>query len=274
MTVERSPADRFKNLLSIFEGGVPDSVDSYMYRRKQMRLGAVLTTLAEHARVSAIYGFFVERNLDKFKQNCYLASRLALASIGQDGGASFCVGGELLYGMLSDNEKVIAAIAVAETEELIRQRNGPTLTAFHVHMIQLALRGDDGALLSKIEKVAKNGRKPDRADSAAGKDFFSLLLKREQAGLENFIQTRSARIKSSDVAEEDFFSYLGVLQTKLCWIRGIPVQIDSPLVPMALMPVRPLAHYDDVYEFLAPGWVPPPQGVVADILRWLKRQFE
>ncbi|APA68750.1 hypothetical protein YQ44_14125 [Janthinobacterium sp. 1_2014MBL_MicDiv] len=40
--------------MSILEGGVPDSVDSYMYRRKQMRLGAVLTTLAEHARVSAI----------------------------------------------------------------------------------------------------------------------------------------------------------------------------------------------------------------------------
>lgn len=271
---ERSPADSLKSLVSFWGGKISDSVDSYMYRRKQMQLGAVLTSLAAHARVCAIYGFFIDGNLDSFKQNCYLASRLALTSIGQGGGASFCVGGELLYGMLSDNEKVIAAIAVAETEELIRQRNGPTLTAFHVHMIQLALRGDDVALLSKIEKVAKNGRKPDRADSAAGQDFFSLLLKREQAGLENFIQTRSARIKSSDVAEEDFFSYLGVLQTKLCWIRGIPVQIESPLVPMALMPVRPLAHYDDVYEFLAPGWVPPPQGVVADILRWLKRQFE
>ncbi|PHV39163.1 hypothetical protein CSQ95_10595 [Janthinobacterium sp. BJB304] len=35
------------------------------------------------ADVSAMYGFFVDGNLGSFKQNCHLASRLALARLGR-----------------------------------------------------------------------------------------------------------------------------------------------------------------------------------------------
>jgi hypothetical protein len=40
---------------------------------------------------------------------------------------------------------------------------------------------------------------------------------------------------------------------------------------MDLMPVKPLAHYDDVYDFVKPGWVPPSAGLLARVSRWLKR---
>jgi hypothetical protein len=238
--VERSPAEGLESILACETERIPRSIENYLYRRKKVRLGSVLMGLACQASVSAIHSYFIEGNLDKFKQNCYLTSRLSLASIGQDGGASLNLGGELLYGMLSDNKEVIDALARAETSELLRGRNNPITAGFHVHMVQLALRDEHDALLAKIEKVAKNGRKPERAESAAGDDFFSLLLKRDKDGLERLIQTRSALIRSSDASEEHFLAFLGALQTKLCWIKGIPVQIDSPLVPMALMPVRPL----------------------------------
>jgi hypothetical protein len=40
---------------------------------------------------------------------------------------------------------------------------------------------------------------------------------------------------------------------------------------MHLMPVKPLVHYDDVYDFLKPGWVAPSAGLLARVSRWLKR---
>ncbi|WP_183031975.1 hypothetical protein [Cupriavidus sp. UME77] len=69
--------------------------------------------------------------------------------------------------------------------------------------------------------------------------------------------------------QEHFMSFLGALEAKLCWFKGIPVKIDSPLVPMELMAIRPIAHYDDVYDFIKPGWVPPSQGLIGKMSRWL-----
>jgi hypothetical protein len=67
-----------------------------------------------------------------------------------------------------------------------------------------------------------------------------------------------------------FLAGQSTVRAKLCWIKGIPLQIEGPWVPMELMPIQPLAHYDDEYEFLKPGWVPPPQGLAGKISRWFK----
>ena len=80
-----------------------------------------------------------------------------------------------------------------------------------------------------------------------------------------------SKLPNEDPITGDFFTYLATFKTKLCWYRGIEVQIDSPRVPMDLMPVRPLAHYDDLYDFLQPGWVPPPQGLMSKVGRWFGR---
>ncbi|WP_133649781.1 hypothetical protein [Paraburkholderia flava] len=77
-------------------------------------------------------------------------------------------------------------------------------------------------------------------------------------------------MKSQDSIDDEFMSYTGTLEAKLSWYRGIQVEIDHPLVPMELMPVQFLDHYDDVYDFLKPGWVPPPQGLVGRVSRWFK----
>ncbi|MCR8961060.1 immunity 49 family protein [Variovorax sp. S2] len=204
------------------------------------------------------------------KQHFYVASKLTLASVGQDGGAEFHLAGNFLYGLLSDNIEVINALANVETPDFIRERDNPLWARFHVHMLQLAIRDEHEALQAKIEKLAKNGKKPEREECAKGQDFYSLLLKRDKAGLERLIQDRHAPIKSVNAHIKDFMSYLGTLETKLCWLKGIPVQIENPLVPMELMPIEPLAHYDDEYEFLKPGWVPPAQGLLGKVSRWLK----
>lgn len=66
-------------------------------------------------------------------------------------------------------------------------------------------------------------------------------------------------------------TFPGTMETKLCWLKGINIQIDSPLVPMALMPVKPLDYYDEVYEFLQADWVPPVQGLMGKVSRWFRK---
>jgi len=135
-------------------------------------------------------------------------------------------------------------MAHVETPELIKERNNPIWARFHVHMLQLAIRDDHEALQAKIQQLAKNGKKPFRDEAAAGQDFYSLLLKRDQAGLERVIQRWAIKQEKRERLK-DFLAEGSTMRAKLYWLKGIPVQIKGPWVPMALMPVKPLAHYDD-----------------------------
>ena len=101
-------------------------------------------------------------------------------------------------------------------------------------MLQLAILGDDEALRIRIQKLAKHGKNPDRKAAAAGRDFYTLLLNRDKAALEDLIQNKDSKVISSDVLFKDFMSSMGVWEAKLCWRRGLEVKIDSPLVPMEL----------------------------------------
>lgn len=257
-----------RNILEAEQVNLPRQLEWFLYRRNSVSLGSILCGISALARTEAIYAYFVKRDVATFKQNCYLATKLTLASVGQHGGASFSVAGDFLYALLSDNLDVMNALAYVETPELIRERANPLSARSHVYMLQLAIRDETETLLQMIEKVARNGRKRERAEAAAGSDFFSLLLKRDQAGLEELIQNRHALIKSADPRTENFMSFLGALETKLCWLKGIPVLIESPLVPMELMPVSPLKQYDDVYDFLKSDWVPPQQGLLGKVSRF------
>ena len=264
--------ERLGNLLAFEEEDLPRQIEWFLHKRKRVRLGAILLNIARLERTRAVHAYFVHHNIAALKQHCYLATRLGLASVGQDGGANFEIATDFLYALLSDNRDAISALAQVEVPALLKERNNPLNSRSYVYMLQLAIRGEDENLRGMIAKVAKNGRKPVRVESEEGRDFFSLLLKRDQVGLEECI-SKHARIKSPEPRIENFMSFQGTLEAKLCWFKGIPVKIDSPWLQMELMPMRPLERYDDVYDFLKPGWVPPPQGVIADLSRRLTKVF-
>lgn len=262
---------RLTNLLNAEERVRSEDIERILHRRNTVRLGAVLCSLAGYARTRAIYAYFIERDLAHCKQSFYLASKLVHASIGQDGGASFEVGRDIQIALLSDSTEIVRAIASVETPELVSERNNPLYSRFGVYMLQMAIRGEDETVRAMIEKIAKHGRKPLRTECAEGRDFFSLLLQGDRTALEKLIE-KHAPIKGSGDLAGEFMAYRATLETKLCWYRGIPVEIDHPLVPMELMPIRPLAHYDNVYEFLEPRWVPPPQGLREKLSRLFSKR--
>ena len=258
-----------RSLLSALEH-MPVVIDKLRYRRKPISVGGCYRTLSGDHKALGVHGYFIDGNVQSLKQHFYIACKLSAASVGLEGGEGFVTYSPYLYGLLSDSPEIIDWLAHVETPELIRARNNPLWHGFHLHMLQLALRDEHEALQAKIEKAARSAKKPLRDDFATGKDFYSLLLKRDKEGLERHIQ-HWAKKQTGDPLVDDFLAEGSTLRAKLCWLKGIPVQIDSPLVPMELMPIQPLAHYDDVYDFLQPGWVPPSQGIVGRVSRWLKR---
>lgn len=258
---------------------IPELVKRIRTMRRAATTSSGYWLLASEHRVRAMQAKYVEGDDAGFRQHMHVASLLEIKSIElKDSDANFQNGIDapltgpavFWYALFSDSPHVIDAMARLEPAYYSRHRDAPLNPQFIVHMWQLAILGDDETLSEKVQKLAKNGRKPWHKDCAEGVDFFSLLMRADKAALEAHI-TKDAKLPNDDPITGDFFTYLATFKAKLCWYRGIEVQIDSPRVPMDLMPVRPLAHYDDLYDFLQPGWVPPPQGLLAKMGRWFGR---
>ncbi len=65
-------------------------------------------------------------------------------------------------------------------------------------------------------------------------------------------------IKSAQEPEGRFIAGLATIHAKLCWYRGLEVKVLNSLVPMPLMPIKPLETYEIEYDFLRADWTPPP----------------
>jgi hypothetical protein len=247
---------------------MPQTLKMIRERKLSTNLIGCYSSLRNAHLAIGIYNFFAEQDRESFKQHMYVASRLALESPGQQSG-SFSIGRELFYGILSDSPNVISQLALFETSESLKYRDKPSSGDFFVHMDRLLILGHDDQVRSKLITLERKKKRIDLQGAPIGKDFYSLILNGEKEELEKLI-TKHARIKSADPLIENFISYLATFEAKICWMRGIQVQIDSPFVPMDLMPVQPLPQYDDVYEFLKPGWKPRPYTTFEKIQLWFQ----
>ena len=253
---------------------MPRLIEYLLSRRSSSQRSLAYMRLATEQRVLAMRAKYIEGDEEQFRQNMYVVCKLEIESIRLiEQHARFETGAELWHALLSDSPRIIEAMARFAPTYYAEGRHAPLNPQFLVHMWQLAILGDYEALQAKVDKLAKNGRKPWRKDCAESKDFFSLLMRGDKAGLEARI-TQDIKLGNDDPITGDFFAYIATFEAKLCWHKGIEVQIDSPRVPMDLMPVRPLAHYDDVYDFLKPGWVPPEPGLLGRIERLFGRRSQ
>lgn len=252
---------------------------SVRYERKKKSLGAVLSSMASNHERLGVYAYFAESNLAEMKQHFYVVAKLNIASVGLRWGETLSSTTDFLYIMLSDSPEVIKAYASLEPEEYLKNRENPRVMAFLVHMYQLALRGEHDALRVKIAIAAQKSGQKLREEFSAGEDFFSLLLKRDKSALEALITKKAnqwqAIIKKGGETgtplSENLMASIAMEYAKLCWLKGIEVEIDHPLIPMELLPIKPLTHYDDVYDFLDPNWQPPPQGFIDKVANFFKR---
>jgi hypothetical protein len=269
--LDKNIIDTHKRRLEFYLERMPTLMDKIRFRRKPIDLGACYASLSDiHLNIGAC-SYFIDGDMKALKQNFYTASQLTCAKLRfEDKEAYVNVRQTINWALLSDNPDIINTIANLETPTLINARHKPLDYGFQAYMWQAAIKSDYETLAEKIEKLAKNGRKADRLLCSEKKDFFSLLIQEDKQGLEDLI-LRGAKQKEGSPLMDDFVAELSTYQAKLCWFRGIPVEIDSPLVPMDLMPIKPLEHYDDVYDFLQPNWIPLQEGMLGKISGWFKK---
>ena len=124
-------------------------------------------------------------------------------------------------------------------------------------LFQSAILGRDDVIAQSLERIAAKGNNADRKELENGHNFFECLLKKDLEALTKCIlRTTKTPFAKNDPYLGHFMHKMATGQAKLCHLRGIPVEIDHPLVPMDIVRVAPLTHYDNVYDFLEPGFVP------------------
>lgn len=258
---------------TIAEADISRLVEGIKFNNSSTGINYGFTWLSQaHIRL-AMYSYYVKQEIKAFKEHLHVAMQLKLAAISIDDYQRFTNGYEIFYSVLSDNPALIERVSKFSPKYFVEGSANPLNSSFFVHMLQLAILGDYEALQKKIDRLAKNGRKRDRTLPAQGKDFFSLLIRGDKEGLEGLI-AQQAIFEEGDPLTEDLMCFPGTVQAKICWLKGIEVQIDNPLLPMELMPVAPLERYDDIYEFLSPDYVAPKVGLIERLRYRLRRHAE
>lgn len=254
------------NLLNFHERNRPLDLDYYYNKFYEANRGAVLRAIADTHKYRAIKSCLIDNDLNAMRQNFYTASRLFEAARAEGFNTDFKNTGAplipLLCALLSDCTERIRATAEAN----LAYKDNPKSYHFYSRMLQLLLLEDHTALREMIAIGIKKCGKPFRDELAEGRDFISLVLARNQAGLESYIFNKT-KIKM-DIVEGDFLAVWAVVYAKICWLKGIKVVVDHPLVPMSLMPIEPLPEYRLEYDFLHPDWQPPKPGVMLRLKRW------
>jgi hypothetical protein len=272
MKESSSREDMLKNVLNFNEKIEESLLNCFKNPGKSIRLDIACTQFSQIWVAKALDSYYVNGNSVQAKQDFYLAAKFEILSLSKNKKRSLETTLPLFYALLSDNKYVISELSKEETQARLVNRNNPLKGDFDIHMWQLAVRNEDDKLKEKIIKQANSGRKTARTDAGSGQDLFSLLLKKDKSALKDLIQGRHSHIKGNGTILEDFMAYQASLETKLCWYRGVPVQIDSPAVPIEFMPVVPLDNYDNVYDFIEPEWLPSDRGLFRGLAKFFMKK--
>jgi len=83
--------------------------------------------------------------------------------------------------------------------------------------------------------------------------FFEGILEKDEnkmrEAIMQLLKDHKKRNKHMGIAQ-DYISVPALTYTKLAWLQGIEIEINHPLVPKELLPIRPLDIYEDKYDFL------------------------
>ena len=263
-----------QNLVLFAQNHMPQTIEKIRYRIPPIDLAACYSSLGRDHQKLGVYSYFVENDMSALKQHFYTASQLEQAYIEcePDRRGMLATSEFLFFGLLSDSPTVIEWLKVATSKDMDEARDATMLSYFYVYMYQLALRGDWKTLEEKVTLagLAVPKKKKDNDVYATIREFFLCLARQDKAALEQVIMSQAEERQVSPLLSSSFIAQNATLMTKLCWIKGIPVEINSPYVPIALMPVSPLEKYDDIYDFLQPGWQPLKLGLMERIRRKLK----
>jgi hypothetical protein len=235
--------DTYKKWLAVFKQNNPNQESMYYH--------GTMTLWGFHERF-ALKAFFADHNISEAKQQFYTCGRLDEYAIVRHDAKTLDSGiGHLTYVLLSDNPSLIRSFA--SLKHSLYEQSIQRGEAAPLYIMQCILK-DDWAEYERVMPVVKSKTVP-KFKMELDEAFYRALAEKNKPRMEELLtaivspKEHSHRSKHYPLINQ-FISYNGLCYAKLAWLKGVPVEINSPLVPKELLPVEPLPSYKDEYDFL------------------------
>lgn len=245
--------------IDLIETGIKNnSANGYIY--ESLSMGSIRKGFSS---------LLVENNFEKLKQWFYVASLLRSESCKYTGGWNMWTPHAFIFPLLTDNEDLIKIYSSLTTvndndhhKSFVEAINYPREGRFNVLRFQAVLR-QDWNKVNQMKEIFHEKIKKAKNFELWEMDFYTALQNKDansaQQIIYEYLHPKIHKYLNQHLVEEfsgDIWSHHPVMFTKLAWINGLEIEIDNPLVPMELMPIKPLDHYDYHYDFLDPNWKP------------------
>jgi len=199
-------------------------------------------------KVYSLNSIYIEKNIEKSKQFFYNSARIAEYMSNEYDWQIIDSGIERIScALLSDNSDLIWRYS-----NLKNSKNHILSIGYQLpNAVQNVLQGNWLKLESNIVNLERFTKTQKYRWYAPTVNLFKGFLEKNkdeiETSLKKLLDTHQKRNKDPLICK--FFSIDTAGLCKLAWTKGYEIDLKSSLVPIELMPIKPLEKYDD-YDFL------------------------
>ena len=209
------------------------------------------------AMTSALVAWFSDHNLAQCKKQAYVAGKLdrILYQKAPNRGiwGALAERNAMLWPLLSDHSQLVEWFANFDAIDVKRASKGGTFE-FETYQSKLALRGEWDKLGERSERFLADA--PKRMERFAPDNRFYLALARGdidsmESALAELVTPKAVAWRNEHEGYTGWFIVVeAVIYAKIAWRHGYQLNVDTPWIPSAWLPVSSLPHYDEPYAFM------------------------
>jgi hypothetical protein len=234
-------------------------LDIIAERGDSLNWKGLLFTFWNINRCFGVADIFIKKDPEAARQHFYLCGRFDELEVNLYNNRFFEYNiSRICYAILSDSAELLqryAGLAFAADshgrpgmDELVKEGKGPIFN----HCVQLIIREDWEALGRSLATMERSLKKEPLWDMDYA--FYKAMLEKDRSAIAAVLnEMASPKVHKKRDKEEIFNQYISMPvlgYAKLAWQKGMEVEVDSPLVPKEILPVRPLENYVDSYSFM------------------------
>lgn len=216
----------------------------------------IIPGLAAPAERFALECFFIKDDLDEAKNWFYVSALASTVGIERYGRDLMRFSTPLNFAMLSDCKALqerLARLTYPAREARLVKRDFDLSVRLQQRLLLDDYHGaqaDYEALLPSLVKKAYGRFGPDML---VFEGLINRDMERLETGMAQLLEKSMVRYRNKDSIPGigEWLSHPAMWYAKLAWIKGMEIQIDHPMVPMALLPVSPLPEYKSPWSCLS-----------------------
>lgn len=168
-----------------------------------------------------------------------------------------------LLPVLSDNELLIQRYSKLRYQKGVSAEFGMGEmvaigeTAIWCNTVQFFMANDNEGVvrnLNILETITLKKLPKNQQELLLDYEFYKALLASDKAKmeevLEKLVSNKIHKKRNDNPILNQYISLPALGYAKLAWSKGIEVEVNSPLVPKELLPIKPNESYEIPYDFL------------------------